>query len=182
MSIAIVRMNPMHMGHKYLIEEMGKVSNTVYIGLGTCQEERTLKNPYTPKERETMIRNVFPDKNKYKIFFLDDLPNCSKKEWQEYCLIELEKQCGESNPNRYFGGCEADVDWWEDSINLSGDKIETVSLCRYDTDYMSATEIRKSLRLYLSGENNSTDWISHIPKENIDFVKEKYPKELLTVK
>ena len=172
MSMAIVRMNPMHLGHRYLIEEMGKVSDKVYIGLGSCQEYGTLKNPYTKEEREQMIRNVFPDKNKYKIFFLDDLGSCSKQEWQNYCLNELEKQCGESYPTRYFGGCEEDTTWWEGAINKAGNKIERATLCRTDNHYLSATDIRKSLRHYLAGDKNSTEWIEHIPEENIDFVKD----------
>lgn len=182
MSIAIVRMNPMHLGHKYLIGEMGKVSNHVYIGLGSCQEYGTLKNPYTPKERAQMIRNVFPNTNKYHIFFLNDHPNMTPKEWQTYCLTELRNQCGlEYQPTRYFGGCEADLEWWEEAKNLDGDNLQTISLCRDKNDYISATEIRKYLRPYLQGDEMSIDWIDHIPKENIEYVKEKYPKKLIEV-
>ena len=180
MSIAIVRMNPMHMGHKYLIEEMGKVSNTVFIGLGSCQEERTLKNPYSPKEREQMIRNVFPDKDKYKVFFLNDLGACSEKEWQDYCLSELKKQCGkEYTPSRYFGGCHDDIKWWDGAKNSNGKDIECVSLCREDNEHLSATEIRKGLRNFLAGQTMNIKWIKEIPEENFNYVIEKYPKELV---
>lgn len=181
--IAIVRMNPMHLGHKYLIEEMLKVSDVVCIGLGSCQEERTLKNPFNPKEREQMIRNIFPDKNKVKIFFLEDDLTLTKKEWQEYCLNELKKQTKEDlNPNKYFAGCENDMTWWENAVNLNNYKMELISLCRYENNYLSATEIRKSLRHYLEGDTNSTEWILETPKENLEFVKNNYPKELISKK
>ena len=180
MSMAIVRMNPMHMGHKYLIKEMGEVSDIVYIGLGSCQEEKTLKNPYTPKEREQMIRNVFPNEDKYKVFFLNDLGSCSEKEWQDYCLAELKEQCGtEYAPTRYFGGCHDDIKWWKDAKNLNGEDIECVSLCRDNNEHLSATEIRQSLRNFLAGQTMNIKWVKEIPQENIDFVKENYPKELI---
>jgi len=180
MSIAIVRMNPMHKGHEYLIREMGKVSDKVYIGLGSCQEEKTLKNPYSPKQREQMIRNIFPNKDKYQIFFLNDLGSCSKKEWQDYCLNELRKQCGEdANPKRYFGGCHADVEWWEDGKNLKGEDITLISLCREENEHLSATEIRHSLRHFLAGQEMNIKWVKEIPEENVEYVKENYPKELI---
>ena len=180
MSIAIVRMNPAHMGHKYLIEEMGKESKIVYIGLGSCQEERTLKNPYSPKERSQMIRNMFPNQEKYKIFFLNDFPDCTKKEWQDYCLKELKKQCGEdSNPKKYFGGCDNDITWWKNAKNLIGENIQCVSLCRENNNHLSATEIRKSLRNFLAGKTMNIKWVKEIPEENLEFVKNNYPKELI---
>ena len=180
-SLAIVRMNPMHKGHEYLCKEMGKVSDVVYIGLGSSQEEKTLKNPYSPKQREIMVRNVFPDKKKYVIFFLEDLGSCSPKEWQDYCLDELLKQCGkDANPTMYFGGCSEDVVWWKDAKNKEGQDIKCVALCRDENEHLSATEIRHSLRHFLAGQTMNIKWVKEIPDQNIEFVKENYPKELIS--
>jgi hypothetical protein len=174
-------MNPMSKGHKYLIEEMLSVSDKVYLGLGSCQEERTLRNPFSPKDREKMIRAVFPDSEKLIIFFLNDLGDCSKKEWNDYCLTELHKQIGyDANPTMYFGGCDADIEWWREAVNLNNVKMKSVSLCREENEYFSATEIRESLTNFLNGKLFHIDWTKHIPSENIEFVKKNYPRSLLS--
>ena len=179
-SLAIVRMNPMSNGHNYLVEEMLKVSSKVYIGLGSCQESRTEKNPFTKEQRTEMIRNVFPDTSKVIIFYLNDLGPCSKKEWNNYCLNELQKQISEdANPSIYFGGCNADIEWWSEAVNLKGESIKTISLCREDNEHLSATTIRKSLSNFLNGKTFDIDWVKHIPDKNVEFVKDNYPRELL---
>lgn len=179
-SLAIVRMNPMSTGHKYLIEEMLERSERVFLGLGSCQEDGTDKNPFSKKEREIMIRNVFPDEDKLVIFFLNDLGSCSRKEWNNYCLTELHQQVGyDANPTVYFGGCDADIYWWSEAVNLNNVKMESISLCREDNHHISATEVRESLTSFLKGQTFNIEWIKHIPSQNIEFVKENYPKSLL---
>jgi len=179
-SLAIVRMNPMSNGHRYLIEEMLKVSSKIYIGLGSCQESRTVKNPFNKEERTAMIRNIFPDKEKVVLFYLNDLGDCSKKEWNDYCLKELHSQIGENaNPTTYFGGCSADIEWWSEAVNLNSEPMSLIDVCRYDNEHISATEIRESLSEFLSGKEFSVKWGKHIPKENLEYVESNYPRELL---
>ena len=64
-------------GHIHLIKEAGKVSNSVVIILGSANEPRTFKNPFTINERKKVIRNYF-NKNKpnFEITFdeLEDEP------------------------------------------------------------------------------------------------------------
>ena len=168
-SLAIVRMNPMSKGHKYLIDEMLKVSERVFIGLGSSQEFGTVRNPFSPLERIKMIRNIFPDEDKVILFLVNDLGDCSRDEWTNHCLIELHNQVGyDANPSMYFGGSEEDIYWWSNAYNLKNVKIKPISLSREENEHISATEIRDSLTNFLNGNVFDVQWSKHIPFENIE--------------
>ena len=53
----VSRFQPFHNGHKSLVDKMLKESKYSTIILGSAQESRTQKNPFTAEERINMIKN-----------------------------------------------------------------------------------------------------------------------------
>lgn len=54
--VFIGRFQPFHYGHKHVIDEALKVSERVIVLVGSSDESRTQRNPWTFQERYTMIR------------------------------------------------------------------------------------------------------------------------------
>ena len=75
--IYIGRFQPFHNGHKYIIEEGLKISNTIIVFCGSSNQTRTLKNPFTYTERRKFILNSFSELyiNKIQVAPLDDCEN-----------------------------------------------------------------------------------------------------------
>lgn len=166
-----LRMQPLHNGHFRLIAEMLKDCDTVIIGLGSVQIERVSANPYTPKERTDFLKTVFGDSKKIKIVPLRDIGAVSEKEWVDYCLNKI-KGAGLETPTHYYAGSETDLVWFQNAVNLNNEPIELINLKRFETNLMSATDIRKSLS---AGTN---EWENYVPLSIKNMIKELYPKEL----
>jgi len=110
-ALAVMRLQPMHEGHKILIEKMLELCDDVIIAVGSAQESRTDKNPFSYEERKKMLLDVFPDSKTLSIIPLADIGAKSKKEWTDYLIKELKKNSLPS-PTHYFSGSKEDADWY----------------------------------------------------------------------
>lgn len=77
-SFVIGRFQPFHNGHKYLIDQAFKQSDIVIVFIGSVQESRTFKNPYTFEQRRAMILDTYSDKAIKVVPLLD---NTSDELW-----------------------------------------------------------------------------------------------------
>ena len=59
--VFIGRMNPPHIGHFEVIEKAKKLADKVIVLVGSSNQPRTIKNPFTFDERKEMINAVEPD-------------------------------------------------------------------------------------------------------------------------
>lgn len=55
----IGRFQPFHNGHAHVINETLKLVDKIIVIIGSANEPRTARNPFTTKERELMIRNYY---------------------------------------------------------------------------------------------------------------------------
>jgi cytidyltransferase-like protein len=137
-ALAIMRLQPLHEGHKILINEMLKRCDEVIIGVGSTQESKTEKNPFTYEERKKMLKDAFKDK--IKIIPLIDIGAKTKEEWVDYVLCELKKY-SLPTPTHYFSGSKEDANWYNET------NWEIVIIDRYTVGKgISGTEIRKTMR------------------------------------
>lgn len=173
----ILRAQPFHKGHKYLIDKILFECKFSTVILGSTQESRTEKNPFTYEERREMVENVYRNHPKFsslKIFGLPDLPKYDKEryieedmsdggEWYSYVLKNIRKEVPESgDPDAFYCGNEFDGHWFDDGKI----KIEKVERSK-QKDYLliSATEIRAMLK---AGDNR---WKNYIPTESLGVVE-----------
>lgn len=79
----IGRFQPLHIGHKKVIENYKDQFDDFVAVIGSADESRTEDNPLTAEEREEVIRECFPD---LEILYKDD--HESDEEWSK----ELEEK------------------------------------------------------------------------------------------
>jgi len=77
LAIFIGRCQPLHNGHKYIIDKMieeSGIENSLVI-LGSKGEPNTAWNPFTVEQRHKMIKSVWPDIN---VTAIEDMPTNEK--------------------------------------------------------------------------------------------------------
>jgi len=70
------RFQPLHMGHLSLFEAVIDNNEDLIICIGSSDEKRTQKNPYSSSERTQMIKSVLSNYEcNYEIFKIPDINN-----------------------------------------------------------------------------------------------------------
>lgn len=175
-TLTIARMQGFHNGHKRLLDFQEEIGDLNLLGLGSCQEERTEANPYTPSERIEIIRLTKGfDKRfsgKLSIIKLKDLGAVDVLEWKENVLTILSTYGGKGfpRPNVFLAGCEADImkNGFHDDPS-----ILAISLERLTSGIMSGTDVRNGIKHGLDS------WRNHVPFVVQDYMLQNFPKELL---
>lgn len=81
-TVFIGRFQPFHNGHKQVIKEALKASKQVIILIGSSEQPRSTKNPFTYSERMEMIKNCFHANTNIHYRPIKDYPY-SNQEWIE---------------------------------------------------------------------------------------------------
>lgn len=140
-ALAVMRLQPLHEGHKILIDAMFGMCDRVIIGIGSTQESGTERNPYSYEERKAMVASLYGERENLAIIPLIDIGAQSKQEWVDYVVGELERHdlpC----PTHYFSGSERDADWYSET------GWEIIIIDRETVGKgISATKIREAIRL-----------------------------------
>ena len=100
-SLIIMRAQPFHLGHEFLVREMLETSDKVYILIGSAQESGTPKNPFTYTQRRQMIINVFGNDDRICIKPIADLGDYTR--WANYIVTNLGFK-----PDAYYCGDDQD--------------------------------------------------------------------------
>jgi len=178
-AFAAMRMQVFHIGHFNLISAMLRDNDTVIIGLGSTQIQKTMNNPYTPNQRKEMIYKVFGKTNKIKFVHLHDLGAVCKQDWVTYCMNQIASKTNLPQPTRYYGGSETDTSWFLGTTNLHDQVFEIKILDRYSSGLMSATEIRKSIANSIINPDVTTqEWKQFVPECLHDFLLSSFPEHL----
>ena len=141
-AFVIGRFQPFHNGHKALIDEALKTAEHVIVFVGSVQESRTKKNPYTYGERRAMLLSEY--KQKITVSPLPDAVN--DKLWVD----NIKKQfvdLGYQSSNAIFVCCNKD-----DATTISNDLL--IDFEKHIVDQpsiLNATDIRR--QIYEEGFN-----------------------------
>ena len=133
------RFQPFHNGHKAIVDQMLAECDKVIIVIGSSQEKRTVKNPFSAMERVQMIKGVYPQSN-IEIFCLPDREEISNDfSWGEYVLQNLAKDG--FVPDAIYQGFETErATWWI----TAGSDTSLICVSRLDIP-ISATLIRAAI-------------------------------------
>lgn len=173
-TLSVARMQCFHYGHKKLLDFHEEIGDKNILAIGSCQEERTIANPYNASQRIEMVRMVKGfDKRfsgKLSIIKLNDIGAVHPGQWKEYVLSKIENWSGNlPKINVYIGGSELDI---IDNGFDKDDNILAISLDRLNSGIMSATDIRKSII------NKNDVWRDHVPYVIQDYMLNNFPEEL----
>lgn len=155
----VMRAQPFHKGHSSLIDKMLNECLNITIILGSTQESRTERNPFTFEERKFMIENIYKNKKNIKVCGTDD--KSDDNIWYKN-IINILKNDSFGMPDVYYCGDYINgyfLDKKEFKIIIF-DKTKQVG-----DHNISATKIRNMIK------NNDSNWEKFIPKQNINYLK-----------
>ena len=160
-SFMIARFQPFHNGHKSLIDKMLNESRYITIVLGSSQESRTEKNPWSVEERKQMIINIYGKCKNIKILSLKDLSDDDK--WYDYVINFMYNNIGNfPKIDAYYCGSKYDSHWYDKgdfNIEIFDREKQT------DNKKISATEIRNMIK------DKNEEWKKFIPTKNIEYIE-----------
>jgi cytidyltransferase-like protein len=156
----VARFQPLHNGHRSLIDKMLRETEKSTIILGSAQESRTEKNPFDVEERLTMIRNIYGVRENLKIFALNNIPN--DDEWYGYVMKNIEKNCSLfGKPEAFYCGGTEEGSWFD-----KGELVIEILDRKKQRGYfdISATRLRDMIK------NHDESWKKFVPEENVELI------------
>ena len=136
----IGRFQPFHRGHLSVVREALQNCDKLVIAIGSAQESRTKRNPWTFEERKKFIwRSLWGLNERVIIVPIEDRKEYSDDGgWGQYVLDCVEEQCG-LRPSINFEGEEQCRSTWFDGIEMT-----RMVFNREDIPF-SATALRKAI-------------------------------------
>jgi len=120
-ALVIGRFQPFHIGHEFLINIALKENDSVTVAIGSSQESRTGKNPFSYNERKKMVQSCFKG---IKIISSKDFE--SDEEWADDLMSKADFDTVYSNNetvSRIFRKRKIAVKKSEEIIGVSGTRI-----------------------------------------------------------
>lgn len=117
LGIVFGRYNDFHIGHESLVDVASDFCDRVLIVVGSSQEQGTERNPYSIATRMEMIREVYPDKNKFIIRCLADMTHEDDvtPEWGKYVIAHVKEMAFKTPDLMVYGNDEARQRWFDKS-------------------------------------------------------------------
>lgn len=169
------RFQPIHAGHLEMIDKALTMCNELIILVGSVQESRTLKNPFTFEERAKFIRRAlhhywWDDDGCHKMGRVTIIPLPDKgvgnnSEWGRYVLDTIELYTGMKPMISFSGNEERRASWYD------GMGIIDIMVDKYK-DY-HATDVRKALI-----DTACEGWNEIVGNEAREYLHEALPEGL----
>lgn len=109
------RFQTFHIGHESLVETGLKLCDRMLILVGSAQESGTERNPFNVITRINVIREVFDDESRVKIYALSDLTNENDitPDWGRYVLKNIDRYIYKAPELMIYGNDEARSRWFD---------------------------------------------------------------------
>lgn len=143
-AVFLGRFQPLHLGHKKVIEKYREEFEDLILGVGSSSKQRDEENPLSFEEREEMIKDCFPD---LEVIGLED-----EERTEEGNRIWSEKIAEKTDADVLISGNELVQHLVEEHTSM-----EVVEPEMHDPDIYSGTEVRRRIR---AGE----EWRYLVPK------------------
>ena len=173
LAVVIGRFQPLHKGHEHLIQQALEVSENVLILVGSANEPRTPKNPWTFEERKKMILSTF---STVTVSPIQDHPY-SDTDW----VVEVQSVVQDCLKQKEIKGCDVVlVGHHKDDSSYYLNHFpqwkfhETQFLSIYNSKCMDATRVRELMferdLIFVKGVvNDSVFNIMHAFTESEDY-------------
>ncbi len=144
---AVMRLQPFHKGHQKIIDLMLKENDKAILIIGS-KDAQNEKNPYSFKERLTMVQQVYKNqikKGQLIVMGINDIHNPPK--WAQYIKTHLPLPA-----TKYYCGTG------QDAPLFKKEGFSTIIVNRHELK-ISGTDIRIKIK------NNDTSWQEDIPQQ-----------------
>lgn len=113
--LIVGRFQTFHKGHQSLVETGLNLCDRLFILVGSSQESGTERNPYNISTRMSIIREVYPDKDRVHIYALRDLTNENDitVEWGRFVLENVDRYIYKAPELMIYGNDEARSRWFD---------------------------------------------------------------------
>lgn len=165
-AVVLGRFQIFHKAHKKLLDEAFTQADHVIVVLGSHRAALNIKNPFTAKEREEMIRRVYPDKDIDFVVVPDRYYNDLL--WVQDVLTKVRQTVNARNKNYqprdiclcgyYKDSSSYYLDYFREAWSFEA-HVSKINL--------SATEIREN---YFLGTPNIIDWKRKVPPQVMEYL------------
>jgi len=156
--VVCARLQPLHKGHIYLINEALSQCDKVILCVRSAREGKTERNPFNWSERYVMVNAVYRYEPKLDTLFLDDINDPER--WSQHVYDKVTEKYGKQESSlTVFGGGEQELSFYNTC------HFTTVLVDRTKTGLISGTELR---RLVTTSDDK---WKEYIPVENHELVE-----------
>ena len=113
--LIVGRFQTFHKGHQSLIETGLSLCDRLFVLVGSSQESGTERNPFNISTRMSVIREVYPDKDRVHIYALRDLTNENDitSEWGRFVLDNVDRYIYKAPELMIYGNDEARSRWFD---------------------------------------------------------------------
>lgn len=162
-ALIIARMQPLHIGHQKLIQYACENFGSVVVAIGSHNCARNMRNPFTSRERATLLEETFPEgfrNQKIRVAFVEDYLHNDPR-WVDH-LEEEVKTLGVDWNEVSIVGHEKDRFIYEELYPT----IPFLTLPGADTHLINATAIRN---MFFS--DNDPSLIYGLPSKTVEFLR-----------
>ncbi|MDR2151933.1 MAG: hypothetical protein LBO72_03845 [Helicobacteraceae bacterium] len=115
-ALAVMRLQPLHNGHKLLINAMLSECAIALVAIGSIDKNDD-RNPFSFADRKAMIAALYANEPRLKVFGVRDIGAKTKREWADFVLSEIRRQ-ELPKPTHYYAGDREDGEWFSDVLAL----------------------------------------------------------------
>lgn len=153
--LIVGRFQTFHKGHQSLVDTGLQLCDRLLILVGSAQESGTERNPFDVITRMSIIRSIYPDKDRVLIHSLSDLTNEDDitYDWGRYVLENVDRYIYKVPEIMFYGNDEARSRWFdpEDIKNTAEFIIPRSRLP------ISATMLREMML-----KDERKEWMQHV--------------------
>ena len=155
--VFIGRFQPFHLAHKETVDIALRQSQQVILALGSAQNERNIKNPFSAQEREQMILSNYNEADQKRIKFVHVIDVYNDVKWVKLVTTLIESMISPTDQVGLIGHLKDESSYYL-QLFPNWKMVELESL----KNAISATPLREA---YYRGEIQA----QYLPQGTIDF-------------
>ncbi len=158
--VFIGRFQPFHLAHKETVDIALRQSQQVILALGSAQNERNIKNPFSAQEREQMILSNYNEADQQRIKFVHVIDVYNDVKWVKLVTTLIESMISPTDQVGLIGHLKDESSYYL-QLFPNWKMVELESL----KNAISATPLREA---YYRGEIQA----QYLPQGTIDFLQQ----------
>ena len=158
--VFIRRFQPFHLAHKETVDIALRQSQQVILALGSAQNERNIKNPFSAQEREQMILSNYNEADQKRIKFVHVIDVYNDVKWVKLVTTLIESMISPTDQVGLIGHLKDESSYYL-QLFPNWKMVELESL----KNAISATPLREA---YYRGEIQA----QYLPQGTIDFLQQ----------
>lgn len=138
--VYIGRFQPPHLAHIKIIKEALKLAEQIIIVVGSADQPRTFKNPWTWQEREQMIRASLSDDVQERVIVIPAHDKISDEQWAEEVQVAVDSVAIPESTIAVIGHSKDETSYYLQMFPQWGEPIDVGNI-----EDIHASDVREAL-------------------------------------